>query len=249
MGKYKKYINLVYLVIFIGMVVLAYTTSKYRPESVSVLFTDFSWLGDWPKWLDFPLMPFLNKWFDILIVKYGIMFEGINFFLLGLYGKMKNFLVGLPWPLLMISVILLAYVASGRNTGTTIMVAFCVFFLGFLSPRYWDKCIMTTTIVIIGIDEPENSLHITSCYEQFARLKKVSQNAQVLITTHWYGFLPIVNKGIVHFIDSKEKGHEEFDISFNTVDLYCYQYKTKNKSKEFSLKSTNDVNRHAIVHQ
>jgi glycine betaine/proline transport system permease protein len=79
------------------------------------------------------------------------MFEGINFFLLGLYGKMKNFLVGLPWPLLMISVILLAYFASGKNMGTTIMVAFCVFFLGFLSPRYWDKCIMTTTIVVIGM--------------------------------------------------------------------------------------------------
>jgi len=151
MEKYKKYINLVYLVIFVGMVVIAYTTSKYRPESVTMLFTDLSWLGDWPKWLDFPLMPFLNKWFDILIVKYGIMFEGINFFLLGLYGKMKNFLVGLPWPLLMISVILLAYFASGRQTGTTIMVAFCVFFLGFLSPRYWDKCIMTTTIVVIGM--------------------------------------------------------------------------------------------------
>ena len=151
MGKYKKYINIVYLAIFVAMVVVAYTTSKYKPESVWVLFTDLSWLGDWPKWLDFPLMPFLNKWFDILIVKYGIMFEGINFFLLGLYGQMKNFLVGLPWPIVMISVILLAYVASGRNTGTTIMVAFCVFFLGFLSPRYWDKCIMTTTIVIIGM--------------------------------------------------------------------------------------------------
>jgi len=151
MEKYKKYINLIYLVIFVAMVVIAYTTSKYKPENVLVLFTDLSWLGDWPKWLDFPLMPFLNKWFDILIVKYGIMFEGINFFLLGLYGKMKNFLVGLPWPILMISVILLAYFASGKQMGTTIMVAFCVFFLGFLSPRYWDKCIMTTTIVIIGM--------------------------------------------------------------------------------------------------
>ena len=151
MEKYKKYINLIYLAIFVGMVVMAYTTSKYRPESVFVLFTDLSWLGDWPKWLDFPLMPFLNKWFDILIVKYGIMFEGINFFLLGLYGQMKNFLVGLPWPIVMISVILLAYFASGKQMGTTIMVGFCVFFLGFLSPRYWDKCIMTTTIVIIGM--------------------------------------------------------------------------------------------------
>ena len=151
MEKYKKYINLIYLVIFVAMVVIAYTTSKYKPESVLFLFTDLSWLGDWPKWLDFPLMPFLNKWFDILIVKYGIMFEGINFFLLGIYGKMKNFLVGLPWPIVMISVILLAYFASGKQMGTTIMVGFCVFFLGFLSPRYWDKCIMTTTIVIIGM--------------------------------------------------------------------------------------------------
>ena len=58
MGKYKKYINLIYLVIFVAMVVIAYTTSKYKPESVLVLFTDLSWLGDWPKWLDFPLMPF-----------------------------------------------------------------------------------------------------------------------------------------------------------------------------------------------
>ena len=151
MEKYKKYINLIYLVIFVAMVVIAYTTSKYKPESVLVLFTDLSWLGDWPKWLDFPLMPFLNKWFDILIVKYGIMFEGINFFLLGLYGQMKNFLVSLPWPIVMISVILLAYFASGKQMGTTIMVGFCVFFLGFLSPRYWDKCIMTTTIVVIGM--------------------------------------------------------------------------------------------------
>ena len=78
-------------------------------------------------------------------------FEGINNFLLGLYTDMKNFMVGLPWPLLMISVIALAYFASGRNMGTTIMVAFWVFFLGFLSPRYWDKCIMTTCIVVIGM--------------------------------------------------------------------------------------------------
>ena len=133
------------------MVVTAYTGSKYRPESISVLFTDFSWLGNWPKWLDLPLMPYLNEGFDSLIKEYGMFFEGINNFLLGLYTDMKNFMVGLPWPLLMISVIALAYFASGRNMGTTIMVAFCVFFLGFLSPRYWDKCIMTTCIVVIGM--------------------------------------------------------------------------------------------------
>ena len=152
MGKYKKYIFYsLYLAAFIAMVVIAYTSSKYKPDSVAVLFTDFSWLGNWPKWLDLPLMPYLNEGFDKLIREYGMFFEGINNFLLGLYTDMKNFMVGLPWPLLMISVIALAYFASGRNMGTTIMVAFCVFFLGFLSPRYWDKCIMTTCIVVIGM--------------------------------------------------------------------------------------------------
>ena len=92
-----------------------------------------------------------NAEVDKLIKEYGMFFEGINNFLLGLYTDMKNFMVGLPWPILMISVITLCYFVSGRNTGTTIMVAFCVFFLGFLSPRYWDKCIMTTCIVVIGM--------------------------------------------------------------------------------------------------
>jgi glycine betaine/proline transport system permease protein len=91
MGKYKKYIFYsLYLIAIVAMVIAAYTSSKYRPESLSILFTDLSWLGNWPKWLDLPLMPFLNEGFDKLIVKYGMFFEGINNFLLGLYTQMKN---------------------------------------------------------------------------------------------------------------------------------------------------------------
>jgi glycine betaine/proline transport system permease protein len=93
----------------------------------------------------------LNSGFDWLIVKYGMFFDGINNFLLGLYTSMKNFLVGLPWPIVIALVIFITYFASGKKTNTTVMVAFCTFFLGFLSPRYWDKCIMTTCIVIIGM--------------------------------------------------------------------------------------------------
>jgi len=42
-------------------------------------------------------MPYLNEGFDKLIREYGMFFEGINNFLLGLYTDMKNFMVGLPW--------------------------------------------------------------------------------------------------------------------------------------------------------
>ena len=130
-------------------IIISYRSAKprYKPEHFTDIFNDFSWLGNWPKWLDFPLMQPLNSGFDWLIVNYGLFFEGINNFLLGLYTSMKNFLVGLPWPLVIALVIFITYFASGRKTQTTVLVAFCTFFLGFLSPRYWDKCIMTTCIV------------------------------------------------------------------------------------------------------
>jgi len=154
MKKYKTYLKyFIYSVIFIFVIIISYRSARprYKPEHYTDIFKDFSWLRDWPKWLDFPLMQPLNYGFDWLIAKYGIFFEGINFFLLGLYTSMKNSIVDLPWPLVIAIVILITYFASGRKTQTTVLVAFCTFFLGFLSPRYWDKCIMTTCIVIIGM--------------------------------------------------------------------------------------------------
>ena len=154
MQKYKKFIKpFIYSAVFIFFIIISYRSAKprYKPEHFTDIFNDFSWLGNWPKWLDFPLMQPLNAGFDWLIVKYGLFFEGINNFLLGLYTTMKNSLVSLPWPIVIAIVILITYFASGRKTNTTVMVAFCTFFLGFLSPRYWDKCIMTTCIVIIGM--------------------------------------------------------------------------------------------------
>lgn len=99
-------------------------------------------------------------------------------------------------------------------------------------------------MVIIGIDEPENSLHTTLCYEQFERLKEISSNSQILITTHWYGFLPVISEGYGHFINS-----EDGQITFESYDLYDYNAKVKqqiisSKSKypsNMHLKSTYDL--------
>ena len=43
-------------------------------------------------------------------------FEGINFFLLGLYTTMRNSIVDLPWPIVIAIVVLITYFASGRKT-------------------------------------------------------------------------------------------------------------------------------------
>jgi hypothetical protein len=65
----------------------------------------------------------------------------------------------------------------------------------------------TESNIILGIDEPESSLDVTNCFEQFEKIEKISKsNIQTLVTTHWYGALPIVSDGIIsHTIeDSKQ---------------------------------------------
>jgi glycine betaine/proline transport system permease protein len=148
-----KYWIPICFVAFWGLIVISYRYAKprYKPDNISDLLNDFSWLINWPKWLDFPLMQPINSGFDWLIVEYGLFFEGINNFLLGLYTTMKDSVVALPWPIVVILVIVMTYFVSGKKISTTVLVGFCTFFIGFLSPRYWDKAIMTTCIVLIGI--------------------------------------------------------------------------------------------------
>lgn len=56
--------------------------------------------------------------------------------------------------------------------------------------------------IILAIDEPDASLHASACHDHFSRLSKIPEltepRTQVLITTHWYGFLPIIQNGIAH---------------------------------------------------
>lgn len=67
--------------------------------------------------------------------------------------------------------------------------------------------------LILAIDEPESSLHISRCFDQFKRLQYLSQTSQcqVLITTHWYGSIPILQRGTLN--------HIEYDINKNKVKI------------------------------
>ncbi len=99
-------------------------------------------------------------------------------------------------------------------------------------------------MVIIWIDEPENSLHTALCYDQFEKLKIISSSNQILITTHWYWFLPIVSKWMAHFLSNNE-----WNIKFESYDLYDYRQQIRqdmvtNRNQiptDFILKSTNDL--------
>ena len=133
------------------LLVVSYLSSKRKPDNVSELYTDFTWLINWPKWLDTPFMHWINTGWRGFIADYGLIFDAIGYGLLRGYTELKNIIVQAPWPVVIIGVIAITYFTSGRKLGTTVFVGFCTFFIGFLNPRFWDKAIETTTMVVIGI--------------------------------------------------------------------------------------------------
>jgi ABC-type cobalamin/Fe3+-siderophores transport system ATPase subunit len=61
--------------------------------------------------------------------------------------------------------------------------------------------------IVLAIDEPEASMHMSYCFKQFKRISELATkyNHQVLLTTHWYGFVPTSSEGSLHHIEVQEK--------------------------------------------
>lgn len=99
--------------------------------------------------------------------------------------------------------------------------------------------------LIVAVDEPESSLHVSLCYEQFEKLFEVAQFcSQVLYTSHWYGFIPTLTCGSVLNI-SCLNGKYDFNI-FN-ADNYREEIKLADREQKGNLpvdvmiKSSNDL--------
>lgn len=101
--------------------------------------------------------------------------------------------------------------------------------------------------LILAVDEPEASLHISACFDQFEKLYEISNSCgQIIFSSHWYGFIPAMNNGIIINISRANTTHKflMFDIA-----KYREQIKqdtiTHNKNKielplDIMLKSNND---------
>lgn len=99
--------------------------------------------------------------------------------------------------------------------------------------------------LIIGIDEPECSLHMSACFEQFEKLYSISGICEQLIfTSHWYGYLPTVESGCTTTILKNDTTH-----LFELYDLASYREEVRKKVKSSSpgmpfdikIKSVNDL--------
>ncbi len=98
--------------------------------------------------------------------------------------------------------------------------------------------------LILGIDEPESSLHMSACFDQFEALYDISRDCmQVLFSSHWYGFLPTIENGSATIISKVDDAHV-----FDQINLAAYREKIKQMSAsskgrlphDIRLKSIND---------
>lgn len=99
--------------------------------------------------------------------------------------------------------------------------------------------------LILGIDEPECSLHVSACFEQFEKLYSISRVCEQLIfTSHWYGYLPVVESGCTTSL-VKNNSNYHFDL----YDLASYREEVRRKVKnqasamplDIKIKSVNDL--------
>ncbi len=92
--------------------------------------------------------------------------------------------------------------------------------------------------IILAIDEPETSMHISNCFNQFLMLEELARNhqRQIMITTHWYGFLPIAQNGKLHHILSNAG-----TTMIDTFSLYNVIEKRRSFPDVIELKSMYDL--------
>lgn len=89
--------------------------------------------------------------------------------------------------------------------------------------------------LIFCIDEPEISQDYMNVYPQFERLEKLARlsGTQVIITTHWYGMLPVIDQGTLTSIYSGGTSQ-----SYSLFNMYDSQRKFKD---DYKLKSLYDL--------
>jgi energy-coupling factor transporter ATP-binding protein EcfA2 len=96
---------------------------------------------------------------------------------------------------------------------------------------------------ILAIDEPELSLHVSSCFEQFEKIKDITdKKVQSIITTHWYGFMPVISNGTAIYCPKSEGNSALIDLRCFRDEIKRLRTHTKGKlPADIELKGVNDL--------
>lgn len=108
--------------------------------------------------------------------------------------------------------------------------------------------------VILAIDEPDASMHVAACHDQFEKIARIpalcNPAPQVLINTHWYGFIPVIRSGIAHSLSRGANSIDFFSFNLDNFREYINQNVKKSQGKypkEVELKSYQDMIQSVVV--
>ncbi len=108
--------------------------------------------------------------------------------------------------------------------------------------------------VILAIDEPDASMHVAACHDQFEKIASIpslcTPTPQVLINTHWYGFIPVIRSGMAHSLSRNAAAIEFFSFNLENFREHINQNVRSSKGKypkEVELKSYQDMIQSVVV--
>lgn len=108
--------------------------------------------------------------------------------------------------------------------------------------------------IILAIDEPDSSMHISACHDQFEKISRMpyitNPKTQVMVNTHWYGFIPIIQNGLAHSLTKKSEKIDVFTFNLKNFREHINQQIKGSKGQnptEVELKSYQDMIQSVIV--
>jgi hypothetical protein len=108
--------------------------------------------------------------------------------------------------------------------------------------------------IVLAIDEPDASMHVAACHDQFEKIARIPTLCkpvpQVLINTHWYGFIPVIRSGIAHSLSRGANSIDFFSFNLENFREHINQNVKKSQGKypkEVELKSYQDMIQSVVV--
>ena len=108
---------------------------------------DLALLLDFPLDVEYPVKTSMNNGLDWLVINGAWFFDGISYQIKVWLGRLKDFLIWLPWPVFSAVIILLAWRIGGKKI--VLLAAVALLYIGVMD--LWESAMITVAIMIVSV--------------------------------------------------------------------------------------------------
>lgn len=108
---------------------------------------DLELLLDFPLDIEYPVKTSMNNGLDWLVINGAWFFDGVSYQIKVWLGRLKDFLIWLPWPVFSAVIILLAWRIGGKKI--VLLAAVALLYIGVMD--LWESAMITVAIMIVSV--------------------------------------------------------------------------------------------------